>query len=87
MLRWFNKKNLVKKTNQNDLVKTVGSKSICPKWHFGQVGHGHKKTMISYSVGRRVFLKARPNITIGLNKLPITTGEVLNATTTVRLIE
>jgi hypothetical protein len=43
--------------------------------------------MISYSVGRRVFLKARPNITIGLNKLPITTGEVLNATTTVRLIE
>jgi len=37
----------------------VGSKSICPKWHFGQVGHGGtktiglkflvKKTKISYS--------------------------------------
>jgi hypothetical protein len=23
----------------------VGSKSICPKWHFGQVGHGAKKTI------------------------------------------
>jgi hypothetical protein len=39
------KKNLVKKTNQKDLVKTIGSKSTCPKWHFGQVGHGGKKTI------------------------------------------
>jgi hypothetical protein len=23
---------------------------ICPKWHLGQVGHGGKKTVISYSV-------------------------------------
>jgi hypothetical protein len=23
----------------------VGSKSSCPKWHFGQVGHGGKKSM------------------------------------------
>jgi len=23
----------------------VGSKSTCPKWHFGQVGHGGKKTI------------------------------------------
>jgi len=38
--QWFNKK-----TNQKDLVKMVGSKSICPKWHFGQVGHGGKKTI------------------------------------------
>ncbi len=34
------KKNLVKKTNEKDLIKTIGSKSTCPKWHFGQVGHG-----------------------------------------------
>jgi hypothetical protein len=40
-----NKKNLIKKTNQKDLVKMVGSKLICPKWHFGQVGHGGKKTV------------------------------------------
>jgi hypothetical protein len=38
--RWFSKK-----TNQKDLVKTIGSKSTCPQWHFGQVGHGGKKTM------------------------------------------
>jgi hypothetical protein len=25
--------------------ETVGSKSTCPKWHFGQVGHGDKKTI------------------------------------------
>jgi hypothetical protein len=41
----FSKKNLVKKTKQKDLVKIVGCKSICPKWHFGQVGHGGKKTV------------------------------------------
>ncbi len=23
----------------------VGSKLTCPKWHFGQVGHGGKKTI------------------------------------------
>ncbi len=23
----------------------VGSKTTCPEWHFGQVGHGNKKTM------------------------------------------
>jgi hypothetical protein len=34
-----------KKTNQKDLVKTVKSKSTCPKCHFGQVGHGGKITI------------------------------------------
>ncbi len=29
--QWFNKKNLVKKTNQKDLIKMIGSKSTCPK--------------------------------------------------------
>jgi len=42
---WFSKKNLVKKTNQKDLVKMVESKSTYPKLHFGQVGHGGKKTI------------------------------------------
>jgi hypothetical protein len=42
LLWWFNKKILVKKTNLKDLVKMFGSKLICPKWHFGQVGHGGK---------------------------------------------
>jgi hypothetical protein len=37
------KKNLVKQTNQKDLIKMVGSKSTCPKWHFGQVEYGGKK--------------------------------------------
>jgi hypothetical protein len=23
----------------------VGSKTICPKWHFGQVGHGGEKNI------------------------------------------
>ncbi len=41
--RRFSKKELVKKTNQKILVKIVRSKSTCPKWHFGQVGHGDKK--------------------------------------------
>jgi hypothetical protein len=36
---------LVKKTNEKDIVKIVGSKSTFPKWHFGQVGHGGKKTI------------------------------------------
>jgi hypothetical protein len=39
-----NKKNLVKKTNQKDPNKMVGSKLTLLKWHFGQVGHGGKKT-------------------------------------------
>jgi hypothetical protein len=34
---------MVEKTNQKDLVITVGSKMTCPKWHFGQVGHWNKK--------------------------------------------
>jgi hypothetical protein len=42
---WFNRKNLVKKPNQKDPVKMVKSKSTCPKWHFGQIGHGGKKTI------------------------------------------
>jgi hypothetical protein len=37
------KENLVKQTNQKHLIKMVGSKSTCPKWHFGQVGYGGKK--------------------------------------------
>jgi len=36
---------LVKKTNQKDLVKTIGSKSTRSKWHFDQVGHGGQKTI------------------------------------------
>jgi hypothetical protein len=31
------------KTNQKYLIKTIVSKLTCPKWHFGQVGHGGKK--------------------------------------------
>ncbi len=42
---WFNIKNPVKMTNQKDPIKMVGSKLICPKWHFGQIGHGGKKTI------------------------------------------
>ncbi len=46
---WLNKKNLVKKTvkktNQKDLIKVVGSKTTYPKWHFGQIRHGDKKTI------------------------------------------
>jgi hypothetical protein len=50
MSRWFSKKkpgkkNSLKKTSQKDLVKMVRSKSTYPKWHFGQVGHGGKKTI------------------------------------------
>jgi hypothetical protein len=26
----------------------VEPKSICPKWHFGQVGHGDKKTILGF---------------------------------------
>jgi hypothetical protein len=33
------------KKNQKDLIKTIESKLICPKWHFGQVGHGGKNTV------------------------------------------
>ncbi len=33
----------VKKTNQKEPIKMVGSKTTCPKWHFGHVGHGAKK--------------------------------------------
>jgi hypothetical protein len=40
------KKHLVKKTNQKIPIKMVGSKSTYPKWHFGQVGHGGKKTIL-----------------------------------------
>jgi hypothetical protein len=39
------KKNGKKKTNKKDLVKMVGSKMTCLEWHFGQVGHGGKKTI------------------------------------------
>jgi len=38
---WFSKK----KPNQTDLIKMVKSKSTYPKWQFGQVGHGGKKTI------------------------------------------
>jgi hypothetical protein len=31
--------------NQENPFKMVESKSICSKWHFGQVGHGGKKTI------------------------------------------
>jgi hypothetical protein len=36
---------MVKKTNKKELVKTVGSKTTCPEWYFGQVGHGGTKTI------------------------------------------
>jgi hypothetical protein len=39
------KENPIKKTNQKDLVKTIGSKSTCPKWYFGQIGHGGKENI------------------------------------------
>ncbi len=42
---WFSIKNPTKKINQKDIVKTVGSKLTCPKWHFGQVRHGGKTTI------------------------------------------
>jgi hypothetical protein len=44
-IKKLGKKNVVKKTNRKNLVKMVKSKSICPKWHFVQVGHGGKKTI------------------------------------------
>jgi hypothetical protein len=43
------KKNMVRKTqlksNQKNIIKMVGSKTTYPKWHFGQVGHGSRKTI------------------------------------------
>jgi hypothetical protein len=53
--QWFNQKNLVKKTNQKDLVKMVKSEPTCPKWHFDQIGHGGKTTIWG------VFLTETPN--------------------------
>jgi hypothetical protein len=41
---WFSKRKPIKKTSQKDLIKIVGSKLTCPKWHFGQVENGGKKT-------------------------------------------
>jgi len=35
----------IEKISQKDPVKMVESKLTCPKWHFGQVGHGGKKTI------------------------------------------
>jgi len=34
--------------NQKVLGKMAWSKTICPKWHFGQVGQGDKRTMASF---------------------------------------
>jgi hypothetical protein len=45
-LKKLGKKNPVKQTNKKDLIKMVGSKSIYPKWHFGQVGYGGKKIIM-----------------------------------------
>jgi hypothetical protein len=36
---------LLKKTNQKTPIKMVKSKTTCLEWHFGQVGHGGKKTI------------------------------------------
>jgi hypothetical protein len=36
---------LIKKTIKKDLVEMVESKTTCLEWHFGQVGHGGKKTI------------------------------------------
>jgi hypothetical protein len=43
--QWFNKKSLVKKLGQKDQPKRPSPKSTFSKWHFGQVGHGGKKTI------------------------------------------
>ncbi len=37
------KKTPLKNTNQKYPIKMVKSESTCPKWHFGQDGHGGKK--------------------------------------------
>lgn len=34
-------------TNQEDLVQMTRSKSTCPKWNFGQVGHGHNRVLFN----------------------------------------
>jgi hypothetical protein len=36
----WQKINLIKKTNQKDVIKMVMSIFICPKMHFGQIEHG-----------------------------------------------
>jgi hypothetical protein len=45
LIKKLGKKSQVKKTHQKYLIKIVGSKIISPKWHFGQIGHGGKKTI------------------------------------------
>jgi hypothetical protein len=35
-----------KKPTKKDLIKMVKSKTTYPKCHFGQVGHGDKKTIV-----------------------------------------
>jgi hypothetical protein len=52
-------KNLIKKPNKKDLVKMVKSKLICPKWHFGQVGHGGKKTIWGFVLSKFLVKKVR----------------------------
>ncbi len=36
---------LLKKTQSKEPIKKTYSKSSGQKWHFGQVGHGGKKTI------------------------------------------
>jgi hypothetical protein len=43
--QWFNKKILSKKKFNKNLTKKIKSKMTHPKWHFGQVGNGDKKTI------------------------------------------
>jgi hypothetical protein len=54
---WFSKNTTVKKTNQKKPIKMVRSKSTCPKWHFGKVGHGGKKTIGGVSFTKIIGLK------------------------------
>jgi hypothetical protein len=60
------KKTPIKNTKQKDLVKMVKSKLTCPKWHFGQVGHGGKKTIGGYFIP--IFLVKK--IAISCNDVP-----------------
>jgi hypothetical protein len=53
------KKNPIKKTNQKNLVKMVKSKLTYPRWHFGQVGHGGKKTIWGVFLPKFLFKKIK----------------------------
>jgi hypothetical protein len=39
----------------------VRSKSTCPKWHFGQVGHGGKKTIWGFFYVKKTLISCNVN--------------------------